>query len=114
VVVPLGVAGQRLYSRLAIGLALFLWSVVGLSSAEVRRQCSPWRHVGPSAAEGWAQLRRWSRALDALFPKVPRSGEAPSRTSVASVVRALSGFAQTGEFHPSEAAAVFDGARDPG
>lgn len=62
-VVPRGVLRGRLYSAGAIALALALWSVAGLSPAEVRARVSPLRIVGATAAAGWASLRRWSRAV---------------------------------------------------
>jgi hypothetical protein len=77
VVVPRGLVRRRLYAAGAIGLALALYGVAGRSPAEVRRQVSPFRIVGPTAAAGWASLRRWCRAVRArrLFPAV-RAGPA--------------------------------------
>jgi hypothetical protein len=46
VVVPRGVLRGRHYSASAIGLALALFGVVGMSLAEVRRRVSPWPVVG--------------------------------------------------------------------
>lgn len=56
----------------AIALALALWSTGGQTAAEVRRQVSPDRLVGATAAAGWASLRRWTRSIrsSALFPCV--------------------------------------------
>jgi hypothetical protein len=72
VVGPRGVVRRRLYSAGAIALALALYGIAGLAPAEVRRQVSPLRIVGPTAAAGWASLRRWSRAVRArtLFPAI--------------------------------------------
>ncbi len=72
VVGPRGLVRRRLYSAGAIALALALYGVAGLAPAEVRRQVSPLRIVGPTAAEDWASLRRWCRAVRAtrLFPAV--------------------------------------------
>jgi hypothetical protein len=72
VVGPRGPVRCRLYSAGAIALALALYGVAGLAPAEVRGRVSPLRIVGPSAASGWASLRRWCRAVRAqrLFPAV--------------------------------------------
>jgi hypothetical protein len=72
VVGPRGVVRRRLYSAGAIALALALYGIAGLAPAEVRRQVSPLGIVGPTAAAGWASMRRWSRAVRArtLFPAV--------------------------------------------
>jgi transposase len=72
VVLPRGVVRRRLYSAGAIAIALALWAVTGLAPAAVRARVSPHRIVGPTAASGWASLRRWSRAVRAerLFPVV--------------------------------------------
>ena len=79
---PRGLVRRRLYSASAIALALALYGVAGHSLAEVRRQVSPFRIVGPTAASGWASLRRWCRLVRArrLFPAVrPLSAEATLR-----------------------------------
>jgi len=72
VVGPRGLVRRHLYSAGAIALALALYGVAGLSPAEVRRRVSPLRIVGPTAAAGWASLKRWCRAVRArsLFPAV--------------------------------------------
>jgi hypothetical protein len=74
-VVPSGVIGGRLFSAAAIGLALVLFGVCGLSLAETRSRVSPWRRVGETAALGWRSLRRWARAVrdGRLFSCVRRS-----------------------------------------
>jgi len=71
-VVPGAVLWRRLYSAAAIALALAAWSVEGEAPPEVRARVSPWRRVGATAAEGWASLRRWARAVRArqLFSEV--------------------------------------------
>jgi len=71
-VVPSGVLRRRLYSAGAIALALAIWSIEDQTPAEVRARVSPWRIVGPAAAEAWASLRRWARAARAgrIFPAV--------------------------------------------
>jgi hypothetical protein len=112
IVVPLGVAGRRLYSLMAIGLALFLWSTMGLSSPVVRTQCSPWKQVGPSAMEGWVQLRRWGRAFPSLFPKVrgPATHSGGVRGDLVTGLAALAAFAPPGMRSAPESAQVFTGA----
>lgn len=63
VVGPRGLLGRRLYSAVAVALALARWALLAQSAAEVRDHVSPWRAVGPAAKAGWAALRRWARAL---------------------------------------------------
>lgn len=72
VVGPRGLVRQRLYAASAIALALALFGASGLAPAGVRRRVSPHQIVGPTAAAGWASLRRWCRAVRArlLFPAV--------------------------------------------
>ena len=69
-VVPGGVLRRRLYSAAAVALALAIWSIEEQTPAEVRARVSPWRTVGPAAAEAWASLRRWAKAVRGgrLFP----------------------------------------------
>ncbi|HTP25568.1 MAG TPA: hypothetical protein VMK12_07905 [Anaeromyxobacteraceae bacterium] len=71
-VVPGGILRRRLYSAAAIALALAVWSLEEKAPAEVRARVSPWRLVGATAAEGWASLRRWAKAVRGgrLFPVV--------------------------------------------
>jgi len=113
VVVPRGVVRRRLYSAGAIALALALWAVAGLAPAEVRARVSPLRIVGPTAAAGWASLRRWSRAVRAgrLFPVVRAlPAEATLRQVAARAATTLAGFAP-GSGGPSIELAAFLGAR---
>lgn len=72
VVGPRGLVRRRLYSAGAIALGLALFGAAGLAPAGVRRRVSPLRIVGPTAAAGWASLRRWCRVVRArrLFPAV--------------------------------------------
>jgi hypothetical protein len=72
VVGPRCLVRRRLYSAGAIAVALALYGVAGLAPAEVRRQVSPLRIIGPTAVAGWASLKRWCRAVRArrLFPVV--------------------------------------------
>jgi hypothetical protein len=72
VVGPRGPIRRRLYSAAAIALALALYGVTGLAPAAVRSRMSSLRIIGPTAADGWASLRRWCRAVRVrrLFPAV--------------------------------------------
>lgn len=63
VVVPRGVIAGRLFSAAAIGLAMALFAIRGLSMRAVRSRVSPWRHVGGTAAASWLSLRRWIAAV---------------------------------------------------
>ena len=85
VVVPRGVVRRRLYSAGAIALALAAWAVSGQTPAAVRARVSPHRIVGPTAATGWASLRRWARAVRVcrLFSVVRASPESATLRQVA-------------------------------
>jgi hypothetical protein len=61
-VVPRGMAPRLRYGLRAIAWALGRWCQ-GASSAEVRREVSPFVHVGEDARRGWRSLRRWARRL---------------------------------------------------
>jgi len=71
-VVPRGVLRGRHYSAAAIGLALALFGVVGMSLAAVRRRVSPWAVIGETATTTWLTVRRWIRAIRErrLFGKI--------------------------------------------
>lgn len=71
-VVPSGVLLRRRYTAMAIGYAVALFGIAGLSAAEVRRRISIWGVVGAAAAPTWESLRRWLRAIRRgdLFPFV--------------------------------------------
>ena len=84
---PAGIAPGRLYSAMAIALALFLYGVRLSSHPEIRRQVSPWR---PSAREPtrtcWVTLLRWidAQRQGALFARMHRIADAAQhRRSVA-------------------------------
>lgn len=68
---PAGLLTGRLFTAMAIGLALALWSA-GRSHAEVRSEVSPWSVVGASAHARWNALRRWARAAGRgeLWPSI--------------------------------------------
>jgi hypothetical protein len=72
-VVPREVLPRRRYSASAIGLALALFGLVLATAANVRTRVCPASLVGPTAATGWATLRRWAQAVarGQLFPSVP-------------------------------------------
>jgi hypothetical protein len=92
-VVPCSVLARRRYSAAAIAYALALWGLVLASAAEVRRRVSPAKHVGATAAAGWAMLRRWARAVKErrLFATTPLPPSATFRRVAASAAAALAG-----------------------
>lgn len=63
VVTPQELRARRLYSAVAIGLALALWGLLRVTITEVRRRISPATILGETAATGWATLQRWARAV---------------------------------------------------
>lgn len=113
VVVPRGVLGRRLYSAGAIAIALALWGASAMSAAEVRSRVSPHRIVGPTAAFGWASLRRWARAVreHRLFPIVRAlPGRASLRQVAARAATTLAAFAPGMNGAPIESAAALGAA----
>jgi hypothetical protein len=106
VVGPRGLLRRRLYSAGAVALALALFGIAVLAPAEVRRQVSPLRIVGATAATGWASLRRWCRAVrtSRLFPAVRAlPAEATLRTVAARAATTLAAYGPGGV--PLESAA---------
>jgi len=107
VVGPRGLLPRRLYSASAVALALALYGLAAaLSPAQVRRQVSPLRIVGATAASGWASLRRWCRAVRVgrLFPAVRTlPGEATLRAVAARAATTLAAYGPGGV--PLESAA---------
>ena len=71
-VAPRSAVRKRLFTAAAIGLALALWAVLGMSAKQVRKRVSPWACVGNAAAVGWMALTRWTQAIQEgrLFPAV--------------------------------------------
>ena len=69
-VVPREVLPRRQYTASAIGLALALFALLGVSAAGVRSRISSRSIVGHTAADGWITLRRWIAAVRRgdLFP----------------------------------------------
>jgi len=59
-VVPREILPRRLYTACAIGLALALWALLGMTEAAVRTRVSPFAVVGAAACDGWITLRRWA------------------------------------------------------
>jgi hypothetical protein len=59
---PRGLLPYKRYTAMAIGLALWLWSVWRLTDANVRRAACPIAETGVSRPERWTTLRRWARA----------------------------------------------------
>jgi len=97
-VVPAGVVAYRQFSGPAIAEAVALFGLDHESPVEVRRKISPWSWVGPTAAAGWASLRRWLRAIEAgrLFTGLRRpEGHATLRGVAAQAGAALAAFAPT-------------------
>ncbi|MET0201534.1 MAG: hypothetical protein ABW245_06750, partial [Gaiellaceae bacterium] len=92
-VVPCSVLARRRYSAAAIAYALALWGLVLASASEVRRQVNPAKRVGPTAAAGWAMLRRWARAVKQrrLFATTPLPPSSTWRSVAASAAAALAG-----------------------
>lgn len=58
-VLPAAAQVFKHFSGAAIGMALSLWGVVGLSAGQVRDRVSDWRVRG-AGARGWKSLGRWS------------------------------------------------------
>lgn len=77
VVVPGEIVRRRLYTAPAIGLALALWALLGLTAARVRARISPFAVVGAATAGRWITLRRWARDGQAgqLFPSARAAPE---------------------------------------
>lgn len=59
-VVPAGLASGHHYTWSTVCLALALWGLSGLPALAIRRDLSPFHHLGASVV-GWASLRRWAR-----------------------------------------------------
>ena len=86
-VVPREVLPRRQYSAAAIGFALALWGLVGLTAIAVRLQISPSKVLGFDAMTGWVTLRRWAKAVKTrcLFPSVPAAGPSATLRDVAAL-----------------------------
>jgi hypothetical protein len=93
IVVPREVRGRRVYSASAIGFALALWALLGVTAAQVRRQVCPATILGNAAMTCWATLRRWARdvARGRLFAGVGSPG--PSATLRGGAARAATALA---------------------
>ena len=62
-VAPLEVLRKRMYTAAAIGLALALFGLAGLSLREVRERVSPWATMGAASAATWHTVVRWTDAV---------------------------------------------------
>lgn len=69
---PDGLLRRRLFTAMAIALALAAWSIGGQSDAEVRARVNPWTVVGATAQARWNALRDWAAAAGrgALWPSI--------------------------------------------
>lgn len=79
------------YSVAAIGLALWLWATVRMTQSEVRAEVSPWPIRGPSDADRWRSLGRWTGRAAALFGLPDNLHESGARTLAARVAGLLVG-----------------------
>jgi hypothetical protein len=59
-VVPRELLPRRLYTASAIGLALAMWALLGMTEAAVRTRVSPFATVGATAIGSWITVRRWA------------------------------------------------------
>jgi hypothetical protein len=103
-VVPREVLPRRQYTASAIGLALALFALLGVSAARVRTRISTWSIVGPTAAVGWTTLRRWIDAVRRgdLFPFLLRPPDAwtPLKVAESTALRLM-------DFAPAEGTRAF-------
>jgi len=69
---PDGLLRRRLFTAMAIALALATWAIGGHTDAEVRARVSPWSVVGATAQARWNALHDWARAAGrgALWPSI--------------------------------------------
>jgi hypothetical protein len=76
---------RRWYSASAIAQALALFGLGQKSPAEIRRQTSPFKVVGTTAAAGWATICRWCDDVrdGRLFSDVRRCPDEFTRREVA-------------------------------
>jgi ferredoxin len=91
-VVPREVLPWRLYTASAIGLALAMWALLGLSEREVRRRVSPLTVVGEAALGSFETLRRWAKdtcraAVGASPPRLFASTRAQAPNASQSTLR---------------------------
>lgn len=85
-----GLATRLRYSLPAIGLALMAWALWYWPASKVRQQLSPWPQVGPSDAQRWPSLRRWTQRAEQLFglPPIIAATTRAHAARVAHLVRA--------------------------
>lgn len=109
---PAGIVPGRLYSAMAIALALWLYGVARSSHPEVRRRVSPWRSSARDPARTlWITLVRWveARRQGVLFSRL-RSlrSSAPRRLVASQAAQAIAALALMTS--PSWGERVFAGA----
>lgn len=113
---PAGVVPGRLYSAMAIALALWLYGVQAQSHPRVRRRVSPWPATGRDPARTlWVTLIRWveARGQGRLFTRLRcPPPDTPRRQLAALTALALCALALTTASSPS--ARIFDGATRAG
>jgi len=109
---PAGIVFGRIYSAMAIGLALWLYGVRQASHPAIRRRVSPWPATTRDPARTlWVTLVRWieARRQGALFGRLRSPPPAATRRQLAAqMALALDALALTTASSPS--ARVFDGA----
>lgn len=94
-VLPASARAFKHFSGAAMGMALCLWGVVGLSAGHARDRISDWRIRG-AAARGWRSLTRWADQVTEgkLFAELGvRWLPVDARTLAAAAATALSGHA---------------------
>jgi hypothetical protein len=112
-VAPREAQSRRLFSGPAIGLALALYGLLGLSSAAIRGLVSPWRTSGPETMSQWRTLSRWVRAIQErkLLPAVRQTPEGwPARKVAERAAAFLASYAPVAQSPPPFHIAAFVGA----
>ncbi len=109
---PAGIVPGRLYSAMAIALALALYGVQRVSHPEVRQRVSPWQASRRDPARTmWVTLIRWveARREGTLFGRLRSPSSSTSRRLLAAqTAQALGALALTAT--PSLSESVFAGA----
>jgi hypothetical protein len=112
-VVPAEGLTRRLYGASAIAWALALFGVLAMAADKVRERVSPWKVVGPCAADRWPTLLRWTRAAGdrRLWRCVRPSPPSWSLRRVAErAATTLAGYAPLGPAPPLDAQAFLGAA----
>lgn len=105
-VLPRGLGRRLRYSLAAIALALTAWAVWLAPAAMVRAQVSPLAVRGPTDADRWRSLPRWTARATALFDLPPAVADTPRRCAA----RAVALVRARGPTGAAEAARVVIGA----